>query len=369
VQRVQQLPLAGVTVVEFATIIAAPLGTSLLADMGARVIKVEPLDGDPFRAMLGGVGAARVNAGKESICVDLKTTEGQRVARRLIACADVLVHNYRSGVPERLGIGYADACGVNPRIVYVSVNGYGPRGPGALRPSTHPIPGAALGGVVAQLGGRLPEALLHGAALRDAARRIARANELNPDPNTSVVVATAVTLGLAAVARCGVGQPVYVDMFGANAYANFDDYVDFPGRSARPLPDPDGYGLSRYQRLYRGADGWFFVSASAGERERFDALCASFTRADESLEVMFARESADGWIERLRGEGIACVRADAGLPAELIAAEGLVVEAHSSAWGAYQRHAPLLEFDAAGKARGWCAMGEHTRALLEEFDR
>ena len=102
----------------------------MLADLGARVIKVEPPEGDPFRAMMGGLGAARVNAGKESICVDLKTEEGRRVAHGLIARADVLIHNYRVGVPERLGIGYDEARAINPLLVYVSVNGYGPPGRG-----------------------------------------------------------------------------------------------------------------------------------------------------------------------------------------------------------------------------------------------
>ena len=251
------------TIVEFATIIAAPLGVSMLADLGARVIKVEPPEGDPFRAMMGGLGAARVNAGKESICIDLKTEEGRRVAHGLIARADVLIHNYRVGVPERLGIGYADARAINPLLVYVSVNGYGPAGPGALRPSTHPIPGAALGGVVAQLGGHLPDRLLSGDALRDAARRISRANELNPDPNTSLVVATAASLGLAARVRCGVGQAIYVDMFGANAYANFDDFFDYPGKPPRAEVDDLCFGTSERRRLYRTADGWVLLSVDA----------------------------------------------------------------------------------------------------------
>ena len=72
-----QRPLHGVTVVESATIIAAPLGASVLADLGARVIKIEPLGGDPFRSMFHGFGASKCNAGKESICLDLKSPAGQ----------------------------------------------------------------------------------------------------------------------------------------------------------------------------------------------------------------------------------------------------------------------------------------------------
>ena len=361
-------PLEGVTIIEFATIIAAPLGSSMLADLGARVIKVEPLDGDPFRAMMGGLGAARVNAGKESICLDLKTANGQRAAQRLIARADVLIHNYRVGVPERLGIGFADARKANPRIVYVSVNGYGPNGPGALRPSTHPVPGAALGGVVMQLGGELPGELLKGRALLEAARRISRANELNPDPNTSLVVATAATLGLAAVARCGVGQATFVDMFGANAYANFDDFFDYPGKPARTNPDANGFGLSDTCRLYRCADGWVYVSIADGERTALESALTQRTNLNaEEMNSAFACRSVAECIDALRGVGLTCVHADSGLPADRIVAEGLVVEATCARWGTYRRHAPLLKFVGDVAYGAWCDQGEHTHTLREEF--
>ena len=107
-------PLEGVVVVESATIIAAPLGASVLADLGARVIKLEPLGGDPFRSMFHGFGASKCNAGKESICLDLKSPEGQRIAQALAAKADIWIHNYRMGVPEKLGIGYDESLGAEP---------------------------------------------------------------------------------------------------------------------------------------------------------------------------------------------------------------------------------------------------------------
>jgi crotonobetainyl-CoA:carnitine CoA-transferase CaiB-like acyl-CoA transferase len=315
--------------------------------------------------MGGGIGAARVNGGKQSMCLDLKSADGQRVARQLIARADVLVHNYRVGVPERLGIGYADARACNEKLVYVTVNGYGPEGPGALRPSTHPIPGAALGGVTFQLGGELPREVLKGQALRDAARRISRANELNPDPNTSMVVATAVTLGLAAVARCGVGQQVFVDMFGANAYANFDDFCAFDGKPPRRQPDASGHGLAPHQRLYQCADGWLYVSCDEG----------TWTRAAHALalarENSFRSHDVAWWIATLAARGVTCVRADAGLPAQYLlsagAAERLVVRATSSEWGDYLRPAPQLEFAGVVDHGGACRAGEHTEAIFREL--
>ena len=142
-RRVPGRPLDGYTVVEFATVIAAPLGTSMLADLGARVIRVEPIEGDPFRRLLPlGVMGVKTTAGKESICLDLKRPEGQAIAKQLIEKADVLVHNYRPRVPERLGIGFDELHRSFPRLIWVSVNGYGPNGPSARRPATHPVAGA-----------------------------------------------------------------------------------------------------------------------------------------------------------------------------------------------------------------------------------
>jgi len=215
-----QRPLEGVTVVEAATIIAAPLGTATLADLGARVIKLEPLTGDPFRGMMHGIGAAKCNTGKESICLDLKSAAGKSIAGQLIEQADIFIHNYRPGVPEKLGIGYDDLAPSNPALIYICANGYGPAGPGANRPSTHPIPGAALGGVVWQMGGLPQDRPLSLAEIREVTRRLFRANEVNPDPNTSMVVATAATLGLLARDMMGKGQKIFIDKFGDNAYAN-----------------------------------------------------------------------------------------------------------------------------------------------------
>ena len=369
--------LTGVTVVEFATIIAAPFGAAALADLGARVIKVEPLEGDPFRAMGGGLGAARVNTGKESVQVDLKQPAGQRIARELIERADILIHNYRSGVPEKLGIGWEDARRINPRLVYVSVNGYGPAGPGALRPSTHPIPGAALGGVLHQLGGAPPRELAGRDAVRETARRLSRANEVNPDPNTSMVVATAALLGLVAAARHGGGQPVFVDMFGANAYANFDDFLAYPGKPDRRTPDPELLGLGPLYRLYRCRTGWVFLAAELPDEEaRLRNLLAELGHPIDRLdavEAVFASADADWWEARCLARDVGCVRADVDVPSRflrndaLARSEALVEPARHAEWGTYLRHGAMVRDAAPAPLRGACVAGEHTRAVLSEL--
>ena len=387
-------PLAGVTVVEFATIIAAPLGVSFLGDMGARVIKVEPVGGDPYRGMgMAGIMAARTNQSKESIALDLKSEEGQQIVREIVAKSDILIHNYRPGVPERLGIGYADCKKARPGIVYVSVNGYGPSGPSAHRPSTHPIPGAALGGALMQVGaGRPPVEFLDPQQTRRAAEQLFRSNEANPDPNTSVIVATAAMLGLTAARRLGVGQQVFVDMMATNAYANADDFIHYAGKPERPVPDANLLGLSATYRLYEAADGWVFLAVP--EDGEFQAFCKEagtnlaqdtrFATAEArsendavlgaALEPVLKTRGAEAWEAALAPRGIGCVRADGPTPGDFwledphVRENGFIVPVHHPRYGDSYRWGTqaLFERTTLHPGRGSLA-GDHTDEILAEL--
>jgi crotonobetainyl-CoA:carnitine CoA-transferase CaiB-like acyl-CoA transferase len=164
-------PLAGVTVVDFSELLPGPFFTQSLAEMGARVIKIErPPYGDNAR-QLGAGGFAAVNRGKESLLVDMKD-EGQRAkVRKLAESADVLVESYRPGVMARLGMDAASLQAACPRLIYVSLSGYGQVGPWANLPG-HDINYLAAAGVLAvsgeaggepALGAGLPVADLCGA--------------------------------------------------------------------------------------------------------------------------------------------------------------------------------------------------------------
>ena len=384
-----RLPLAGIKVVEIATIIAAPLAASFLADMGAEVIKVEPIGGDPFRGLLGGLGSAKVNAGKRSLSIDLKSETGRQIVLGLIEDADVLIHNFRPGVPERLGIGYAQVEKINPGIVYIQANGYGPDGPGAQRPSTHPIPGAAMGGVLYQMGERVPEGLLDIDDLRLWTRRLMHANEVNPDPNTSLVIATSTLLGLVAKQRTGRGQQVLVDMFGANAYANSDDFLSFPGKPDRAMPDAELLGLSATYRLYHcTGDEWVFLAMTNEKEYRLfvdvltgagiqapalEVLQAGGQPASDILGTLFARNNSTFWENLLAGAGVGCVRANAVTPREFwltdpqAIAQGLTSEAEHPLWGPYRRHGRQVLFDGGGQRLGPPPIaGQHNAEVLLE---
>jgi len=136
---VSEGPLTGNTVVEFGNLIAAPYAGMLLADLGARVIKVEPVGGDlgrRFGPYQGGesVFFMAVNRGKESIALDTKDWIAKRVLDNLVRKADVLIHNLRHGAMERLGLGEERCRELNPALIYTVVSAFGATGPYATRP-------------------------------------------------------------------------------------------------------------------------------------------------------------------------------------------------------------------------------------------
>lgn len=138
-----QAPLAGVTVLDFSQFLAGPSCALRLADLGARVIKVERREGgDASRGLFLADMAFdqdsalfhAINRGKQSYAADLKQPEDLDAVRRLIARADVLIHNFRPGIMERLGLGWAEVSALNPRLIYAGVSGYGPEGPWRDKP-------------------------------------------------------------------------------------------------------------------------------------------------------------------------------------------------------------------------------------------
>ena len=131
---VQRGILSGIRVLDLSSYVAGPYACSLLADMGAEVIKVEPPNGDQLRHYPSTLNAESraflgLNRSKLGIALDLKKVEGVEALLRLAATTDVLVHNFRPSVPPRLGIGYSHVRAINPRIIYCALTGYGDCGP------------------------------------------------------------------------------------------------------------------------------------------------------------------------------------------------------------------------------------------------
>ena len=148
-------PLSGYRVIEAARFVTGPYAAQLLADLGADVIKIEdPAGGDPFRGWGKGGGYASMfhafNRNKRSLTLNLRQARGREIVMRLVKDADVFIENFRPGVADKLGIGYAALSAVNPRLVYCSISGLGRDGPYAQRP-VYDIVGQGLSGLLSLL--------------------------------------------------------------------------------------------------------------------------------------------------------------------------------------------------------------------------
>ena len=200
-------PLAGVKVLEFSEIIAAPFGGMLLSDMGADVIKVESPAGDPWRAfqplgMREGRGYISLNRGKRGIVVNLNTPEGHEIIHQLAERTDVVIINYRPDVAAKLGIDYETLSAKNPRLIYCDNTAFGRRGPHAHRPG-YDIIAQALSGLMTVEGRREESGVPMMNGLPSA------------DISTGLAIAWGISAALYARERTGRGQCINTTLMGS----------------------------------------------------------------------------------------------------------------------------------------------------------
>jgi crotonobetainyl-CoA:carnitine CoA-transferase CaiB-like acyl-CoA transferase len=247
-------PLAGVRVVDLTGYIAGSYGTSLLADLGADVIKVESPMGDGFR-MLGGSFQAW-NRGKRGMVVDLRTPEGREIVYDLVRGADVVAENFRPGTAEKLGVDAGTLRGLRPSIVYLSVTGYGPTGPLAADPAFDPLVQTLSGAMSAQ-----------GTAGRPVYLRVAVA-----DYAAAMLGCFGAVSGLLARRRGAGGSRVQTSLLHAAVAVQAGELMRYEGG----LKDPRRWGqlgVSATYRLYEAKDGYLFLSCS--DDSGFAAACGA----------------------------------------------------------------------------------------------
>lgn len=391
------LPLAGITILEFGEMFAAPYAASVLADLGARVIKFEAMAGDNIRTLLPfpESAGAKVMQGKESIQVDLHTPDGQQVAHRLVESADIVLQSMRAGAADRLGIGAEELLRINPDLIYVSAPGYGNDGPFGDRPAYAPSIAAA-GGIALT---NIPDAMTATSSLQDVMQHAPRvlsagtAPELQCDGLAALSVASVMLTALVGRDR---GQPVpdvRISMLATATHVLTDWLVDYPGAPQPIAPTPGGNGLSALYRMYDAVDGRVLLAAPQSKEwaslvralrefidladdERFGSPEVRARFDDDladRLAQLFMTESAGFWEAHLTAAGVGCVRVHEGAPARLIqqdpelAAE-YAVEAHSPVFDEHLRLSPLVGLSrSATRAPGGCLAGEHTASVLREF--
>jgi crotonobetainyl-CoA:carnitine CoA-transferase CaiB-like acyl-CoA transferase len=344
------LPLSGVTIVECGYFYATPFAATLLAEAGARVVKVEPNTGDPGRRNWT-TDYVKAMVGKESVVLDLKSPRGLELMHELVRRADVFVHNFRPGTPERLGIGFAQLAAINPQLVYVYGSCFGSKGPWSAKAGFHSSPNAISGAGVIEAGDGNPPI-----------------NRTYADPASALATAACTMIGLHARDRLGRGLYLETTMLTSMAYTVSEWSVQYPGKVDRVV-DGQLLGFCRHHRLYRASDGWLYVEcATDAQRAAFDALI------DQDAEAAFAAKAADDAIDALRAVGVPAVRADGAPHAEFMLhdphalAVGVAVDAQQPGLGTYRRAGPVLRF--AGRAAPLAespALGGHTAAVLTEL--
>jgi crotonobetainyl-CoA:carnitine CoA-transferase CaiB-like acyl-CoA transferase len=346
------LPLAGVTVVECGYFYATPFASTLLAEAGARVIKVEPNGGDPGRRNWT-TDYVKAMVGKESVVLDLKSADGLQVMHELVERADVFVHNFRPGTPERLGIGFAQLIERNPRLVYVYGSCFGSRGPWAMKAGFHSSPNAIAGAGVIEAGEGNPPV-----------------NRTYADPASALATAACTLIGLHERERTGRGLFLETTMLTSMAYTVSEWSTRVAGADTRVV-DHRQLGFGRHHRLYRAADGWIYLEC-ADARQR--AACDDLLGGD--AEAAVAARSADALVAELTAAGVPAVRADGAAHADFMLhdphclAVGVAVDASQPGLPTYRRAGAAIRF--AGRDATPApspALGAHTAAILAELGR
>ncbi|MGF7153707.1 CaiB/BaiF CoA transferase family protein [Novosphingobium gossypii] len=375
--------LNGIRVLDCSIAMAGPFAAQRLGDMGADVIKVEPTGGEWQRhASAGGATGNRINVSflslnrnKRSLAIDLKAPEGKAVLLDMVKDADVFLQNYRPGVAERLGVDYATLSAINPRLIYISMSGYGEDGP------YRNLPGQDL--LLQGMSGAMLSAGSEGAPPSPAGQYLVDA----------IAAYNAFEGALAALfhrERTGEGQLVQVNMLDAITTIQMQELSVFTvgnkpqARSAEPhahsyirapygvFETADGYmtlAMARFEALARELDDPFFAGLEE-ERDGWTQRDAIFARLREHL----LRQPTAHWLERFRAADIWCgpVYGYADLVDDpQIRHNGTFVEYDHPTEGRVKVPGFPIRFSRTPSAirRGAPLVGEHSEDVLREIGR
>lgn len=373
-------PLEGVTILEFSTMITAALASMMLAEQGARVIKVEPSDsGDPMRyigARKGDISSlfAGCNRGKESIKIDLKSEAGQTVIRDMIPQVDVVIHNFRPGTMDTLNLGCNALQSINPQLIYMAISGFGTEGPLRRAPAYDPIIQAHSGMAATQGSDESPAFI----------------RSLLCDKITAYTASQAVTSALFARERNGEGQLIDLSMLDAGLFFMFPD-----GFQNHALLDedaiPGGLLIDILYDLTLTKDGGITVAAANQEMQgrMLNAIGLLHLLQDERFNTMkklmenllafrklvaekCLQYTSDELLHLLREVEVPCAKClsrDEVLAQEQLSANDSIAEVDHPHLGKMRivKAPPRFGGERLAPSRPAPAHGEHTEDVLSSF--
>ncbi|MDT5027341.1 MAG: hypothetical protein QOE61_3767 [Micromonosporaceae bacterium] len=389
-------PLKGVTVLEFGSMFAGPYGATLLTDMGARVIKIEPLEGDNIRNLVAfpEAGGAKVLQGKESVAIDFTKPEGLELVYELAKRSDIVLQCFRGKAAERSRIDEASLRAVNPELAFVTTSGYGVDGPFAHRAAYAPSIGAASGVALIDshdAGGPAVD-------LDDLHRRAVKLHAggavpaVQSDGIAAHGVGSALLVALYAKRHGRALNNVVTTMLGTVQQAMISYNAAYASRPANMAADDEFFGMTALYRMYRAADGYVFLAAPLPHEwpaltkamspyvdlhadERFADVGSRASHDDELIAVLttvFATKAKLEWEHELSAQDVGCVEvveanSELVLQTDPYFEAGYAVEAVSPIFEEHRRLAPLCRFSRSrSKADAGCTVGQHTDAVLRE---
>jgi crotonobetainyl-CoA:carnitine CoA-transferase CaiB-like acyl-CoA transferase len=378
-------PLSGIRVLDLTVMTAGPVGTMMLGDVGADVIKIEELNEGELSRNMGTVYAGTEssnflsqNRNKRSIRLDLKKPEAREVFLRMVKSADVVTENFRPGTMDRLGIGYEAVRKVNPRIIFASISAFGQTGPYAHLPANDPII-QALSGLMAMTG--------------DVGGDPVRVGNPAPDFGAAALMAFAVCAALLHRERTGEGQQLDLSLLGGAIFS----LIPRDGETLRTGKAPERLGSGHPAfvpyRNYRGADGGLFFLSCFTEKF-WSSLCDAIGRpdlktdarsanniarcqnrgfVDGELEAIFRTRSSADWLAQLAKFNVPATKVqdlnDALRHDPQIAHNKTVIAVEHPTAGKVEMLALPINFHGtpARYERAAPLLGEHSFEVLREF--
>ena len=375
-------PLAGIRVIELANFIAGPLAGTLLADMGADVIKIEPPKGDMARAtppIRNGesVSFTALNRNKRSLVLDLKQIEAIEIVRKLAAKTDVVIEAYRPGALQKMGLGADDLKAINPRIVYTSVSGFGQTGPDRRRAGVNLII-EAFSGVLSVTGepGKMPW----------------RPGVQTADVFGALFATYATLASLVAVGKTGEGRIADVSLVEASIAAAAWEAAEYLETGKAPLPAGNRHRLTAPYQLFETADRRYLAIGTPNDMlfqkfmqvlglgaEGADPRFALYAQRKVNEDALLAlvepaiRKRSSGELEAaLSAVGVPCGRVndfEEVFSHPQIVARGVVKTVEHPRLGSMKvaRNPVLLDRDGPEIARHAPMLGEHSEEILREL--
>lgn len=375
--------LEGLRVLDFSHVYQGPVATQLLADFGADVIKVErPGSGDWSRSwgpFVRGVSMpfANLNRNKRSLAVDTKTPAGREIVLELVRSADVLVHNFRGGVMEKLGLGYAQLSPLNPRLIYASSNGWGDTGPSASR---------------GRGGHDLMARAEAGWFVRFADGRPPIPGGISADYPAGLILLQGILIALLARGRTGRGQELSTDLYSVAFHAHAWDAASQLNADRIDEPARVGGAEAAIDKAFATNDGYIEISPVFSHHSLrdislalgFEDLSRDPRFATESLQIenraplneilaaRFKEKSTGEWMRLLESHGVLCARIntfeEAAADPQIAANQMVLNIEHPQAGPLRVLGNPLRLHDTGARHRSPPpGLGEHNRQILSEL--